>query len=210
MGNLGLNSQYKASVSEPFTLTVKDFDGNGLIDPIMSYYIQGKNHPAYSLDELAAQLPNVRKKYTNYQSFSEAQTSDILTFLDEKDSFTNKIHELASGILLNQGGELSFMKLPVQAQFSMVNAISLKDINNDKLPDLLLAGNNSKMRVRIGNLDANHGQVFVNKGKGVFEFVSQSKSGLNLRGDVKNIAFAGDKLLCGINNAPMKFYQIRK
>lgn len=210
LGNLGLNSQNKASINEPFTQTVKDFDGNGLIDPIMSYYIQGKSHPAYSLDELAAQLPNVRKKYTNYQSFSEAQTSDILTFLDEKDSFTNKIHELASGVLLNQGGELSFMKLPVQAQFSMVNAISLKDINNDKLPDLLLAGNNSKMRVRIGNLDANHGQVFVNKGKGVFEFVPQSKSGLNLRGDVKNIAFAGDKLLCGINNAPMKFYQIRK
>lgn len=210
LGNLGLNTQYKASVSEPFTQTVKDFDGNGLIDPIMSYYIQGKSHPAYSLDELAAQLPNIRKKYTNYQSFSEAQTSDILTFLDEKDSFTNKIHELASGVLLNQGGELSFMKLPVQAQFSMVNAISLKDINNDKLPDLLLAGNNSKMRVRIGNLDANHGQVFVNKGKGVFEFVPQSKSGLNLRGDVKNIAFAGEKLLCGINNAPMKFYQLRK
>lgn len=46
----------------------------------MSYYIQGKSHPAYSLDELAAQLPNLRKKYTDYKSYSEAQTSDILTF----------------------------------------------------------------------------------------------------------------------------------
>lgn len=207
VGNLGLNSQYKASANEPFTLTVKDFDGNGKIDPIMSYYNQGKSHPAYSLDELAAQLPNLRKKYTDYKSYSEAQTSDILTFLDEKESFTNKINELSSGILLNQNGELSFSKLPIAAQFSVVNAISVKDINGDKLPDLLLAGNNSKMRIRIGNLDANHGQVFINKGKGIFEFIPQSKSGLNLRGDVKNMAWIGNKLLFGFNNAPTKMFQ---
>lgn len=209
LGNLGLNSQYKASTNEPFTLTVKDFDGNGLIDPIISYYIQGKSHPAYSLDELAAQVPSIRRRYTNYQSYAEAQTSDILTLLGEKDSFTNKINELSSGILLNQNGELTFSKLPIQAQFSMVNAITLKDVNGDKLPDLFLAGNNSKMRVRIGNLDANHGQLLINKGKGNFEFIPQSKSGFNLRGDVKNIVFSGNKLICGINNASMKIYQMR-
>jgi hypothetical protein len=209
LGNFGLNLQYKASLKEPFTLTVKDFDENGQIDPILSYYIQGKSYPAYSLDELAAQLPNIRKKYTNYQSYAEAQTSDIITFLGEKDAFTNKIYELSSGVLLNQNGEFDFMKLPIQAQFSVVNAIAFKDINGDKLPDLFLAGNNSKMRVRIGNLDANHGQVFINKGKGNFEYLPQSKSGLNLRGDVKNMAFVGNKLLCGINNSPMKIYQLK-
>lgn len=209
VGNLGLNSQYRASVSEPFTLTVKDFDSNSFIDPVMSYFIHGKSHPAYSLDELAAQLPSIRKKYTDYKSYSEAQTNEILQVLDDKDSFTNTIHELASGILLNNGGEFTFMKLPIQAQFSMINTISLRDINGDKLPELFLFGNNSKMRVRIGNLDANHGQMFINKGKGNFEYVSQYKSGLQVRGDAKSIAWANDKLLCGINNSALKIYKLK-
>ena len=207
LGNLGLNSQYKASVNEPFTLTVKDFDGNGSIDPIMSYFIQGQNYPAYSLDELSSQLPSIKKKYTDYKSYSETKTSDLLTLLNDKESFTTQIHELASGILINNNGELSFTKLPIQAQFSMVNAIKLKNMNGDKLPDLILAGNNSKMRVRIGHLDANHGQLFINKGKGNFEYLPQNISGLNIRGDVKNMAFVGDKILFGVNNAPLMIYQ---
>ncbi|AFK03182.1 ASPIC/UnbV domain protein [Emticicia oligotrophica DSM 17448] len=207
VGNMGQNTQYKASLNEPFTLTVKDFDGNGKIDPILSYYIQGKSHPAYSLDELATQVPNLRKQYTNYQSYSEAQTTDVLKFLGDNDSFTNKIFELSSGIIINQGENFIFNKLPIAAQFSMVNTISIKDLNGDKLPDLLLAGNNTKMRARIGNIDANHGQVFINKGGANFEYIPQHKSGLNLRGDVKNMAWAGNKLLFGLNNAPMKIYQ---
>ncbi|MEA5460327.1 VCBS repeat-containing protein [Arcicella sp. LKC2W] len=207
LGNLGLNSQYKASVNEPFTLTVKDFDGNGSIDPIMSHFIQGQNYPAYSLDELSSQLPSIKKKYTDYKSYSETKTSDLLTLLNDKESFTTQIHELASGILLNNNGELNFTKLPIQAQFSMVNAIKFKDINGDKLPDLILAGNNSKMRVRIGNLDANHGQLFINRGKGNFEYLPQNISGLNVRGDVKNMVFVGDKILFGVNNAPLMMYQ---
>lgn len=207
VGNLGLNSQYKASEKEPFSMTVKDFDSNGTLDPILSYFIQGKSYPAYSLDELSAQLPSVRKKYSDYKSYSETQTSDVLTLLNEKDAFTTQINELASGILWNKKGELTFAKLPIQAQFSMVNGIAFKDVDGDNNLDLILVGNNSKMRVRIGNLDANHGQVFLQKAKGTFEYVPQYRSGLNLRGDVKSVALVGDKIIFGVNNAPVKIYQ---
>ena len=44
VGNLGENSKIKASLAEPVSLYISDFDRNGLIDPILSYYKQGKNH----------------------------------------------------------------------------------------------------------------------------------------------------------------------
>ena len=38
VGNRGLNSYLNASVKFPSNLYVKDFDGNGSIDPILTYY----------------------------------------------------------------------------------------------------------------------------------------------------------------------------
>lgn len=207
LGNLGLNTQYQATENEPTTLTVKDFDGNGKIDPIISTYIQGKSYPIYSLDELSAQIPSVRKTYTDYATYAQAETKKMLKVLNDKDSFTLKINELSSGILWNNKGMLNFDELPVEAQFSMVNTIQLKDLNGDNLPDIILAGNNNRMRLRMGNLLANQGQVFINKGNRVFTYLPQYKSGLLLKGDVKNSVWIGDKLVFGINSGSAKMYK---
>ena len=51
-GNWGLNTQLKASKTEPVELFWKDFDNNGSIDPFLCYYIQGKSYPFVSRDEL--------------------------------------------------------------------------------------------------------------------------------------------------------------
>ena len=47
VGNLGLNSVYKASEKEPVCIYAKDFDDNGSMDPIMCRYIQGKEYPVH-------------------------------------------------------------------------------------------------------------------------------------------------------------------
>ena len=52
LGNVGLNTQFKASKREPMTLVYKDFDNNGNIDPLVCYYIQGKSYPMASRDDL--------------------------------------------------------------------------------------------------------------------------------------------------------------
>jgi hypothetical protein len=43
VGNLGLNTQYKVSANEPMRIMAKDFDLNGTLDPVCSYYVQGKS-----------------------------------------------------------------------------------------------------------------------------------------------------------------------
>ena len=39
----------------------KDFDNNGSVDPLFSFYIQQKRYPYITRDELIGQLPVLRK-----------------------------------------------------------------------------------------------------------------------------------------------------
>jgi len=44
-GNWGTNSQFKCSAEKPMQMTFKDFDNNGSVDPIITYYLDGKSYP---------------------------------------------------------------------------------------------------------------------------------------------------------------------
>lgn len=208
IGNYGLNSQWKASETEPVKLFHADFDNNGTVDPILSYYIQGKSYPAYSRDELLEQLAPLKKKYTNYESFSSALMDDILAEFKEKTPSVLEANQLKTIMLVNNGGHYQLKELPVQAQFAPVFAMLSSDLNHDGYVDVILAGNQSHARVRTGNLDANFGQVFINNKKGGFEYLPQSLSGLDLRGDIKDLQLINNKLVAAANNAKVKLYKM--
>jgi hypothetical protein len=61
IGNYGLNTQFHVNEKEPMTVYYKDFDGNGSIDPVICYYINGISYPVYSRDDLTEQLPGLKK-----------------------------------------------------------------------------------------------------------------------------------------------------
>ena len=43
LGNAGTNLQFKATEKEPVELTAGDFNNDGVLDPIVTYFIKGKN-----------------------------------------------------------------------------------------------------------------------------------------------------------------------
>jgi hypothetical protein len=75
----------------------------------------------------------------------------------------------------------------VEVQLSSVNAILPADINSDGKTDLLIGGNKLNLLPQFCRLDASFGHVLVNKGGGDFTQLSSRESGLNLRGEVKDI-----------------------
>jgi len=214
IGNLGWNAQFKASEKEPLTMYYKDFDGNGSVDPIFCYYIDGKSYPAASRDDLTDQLPGLKKKFLEYKSYADATINEMFSPEQLKGAGILKAEILSSVYLQNNGPAGFAMKeLPMQAQYSPVYAIAVADVNKDGKPDLVLAGNNSWTRIKFGQFKANHGQVFTGDGKGNFTYLPQPLSGLNIREDVRSLELVrdGDKqeFIFGINNAALRQYTLR-
>ncbi|MEY4540468.1 MAG: hypothetical protein RLZZ306_2225, partial [Bacteroidota bacterium] len=208
VGNHGQNSQMKVSESQPTEITFKDFDDNGTIDPIMTYYLNGKSYPMSSRDDLLEHLPMLKKKFTDYKSYADAQITDLFNGSELMGSITLKDTNLQTVYLENTGKLLKIKQLPQQAQFSPVYAISAVDVNNDGNKDLILAGNLSTARIKFGKYDASSGTVLLGDGKGNFSTISSGKTGLNLKGDVRNLEVIGKKLVIGVNNERVKVYKM--
>lgn len=207
LGNIGKNSQFNASVSEPASLTYVDFDGNGTVDNFMEYYIQGKPYPPYSRDEVGEQLPMLRRKFLTYKDYSTATFADFFEKEVLKNAVKKEIQETETLILENRNGSYVVHRLPIEAQYSSVFDVLITDFNKDGKKDLLLVGNNSRMRLRMGKIDANFGQLFINEGSFNFSYIPQKQAGLALKGDARSVIDINRKIVVGVNNGFTQVYK---
>ena len=214
LGNQGLNNQFTASEQQPLQLYYKDFDGNGIIDPVFCYYIHGIAYPAASRDDLTGQIPGLKKKFIAYSSYADATITDLFSTDQLKDAPSLKVAMTSSIFLKNEGPAGLLQKpLPIEAQYAPIYAIDTLDINQDGKPDLMMAGNNAWTRIRFGRYRANHGTVFIGDGKGNFTYMPQNESGLAIRGDVRSIVQMNTahskEMLIGIADGPVQAYQLK-
>jgi len=208
-GNMGTNTQFQVSPGEPAEMHYADFDENGSVDPILSFFMQGKSYPYVTRDELLGQLAYLRSKFTTYTSYADAGIRDI--FDDEKLSKAKKLsanHMHTTLFLSKADGTYSIGTLPRQAQYAPVYQVSLEDFNADGHEDILLLGNNGYFKLRLGRFDANYGTLLTGDGTGNFTYVPQHKSGLHLRGDVRSAIRIRDLLFLGIYGEGIKTVRI--
>jgi len=211
VGNQGLNSQVKASEREMASLYYKDFDSNGTVDPILSFYVQGKNYPYITRDELVMQMSSMGARYPDYKSYADVMLNDL--FSDKELSSAQKLeanHLQTTLFLSTPQGKYQTTNLPIEAQFSPTFAITSLDYNQDGKKDLWVGGNISQGRLRLGKFDANYGLLLQGDGTGKFTSVPQAKSGFKLTGDVRSVVTMGDYLLFGINQGAVKAYRVKK
>jgi hypothetical protein len=209
-GNQGWNNQFRASEKEPMELFYKDFDGNGSVDPILCYYLQGKPYPAFSRDDIMEQMPGLKKQFLYYTDFADAGLNDLFDSDEREDMQQLRANELATVILKNNGRQFTPQSLPAEAQYAPVYAITVLDANGDGKKDVLLAGNNSYTRIKFARFDAGRGTLLLNDGKGGWKYASQSVSGLGLWGNVRAAAQLGDHLVFGRNDGTASVYQLKR
>ena len=98
-------------------------------------------------------------------------------------------------------------------QLSSVNAIHCMDINNDGKIDIISGGNQFDFIPQLERLDASMGDVLINDGRGNFTWVEPGQSGLNLRGQLRDIAeihgHGKDYLLFLQNDEYPVLYQVK-
>src|SRR5258708_4785989 len=206
VGNFGMNNQMKPSPKQPVSIFYSDIDANGSVDSILTYFIMGKEYPYPNRDELTEQVPSIKKRFNDFESYSNATISDILKPDELKKSKKLSASTFETSIYLNTGKGFRKVNLPIQAQYAPVFSILVEDFNHDSKPDLLLVGNLEKTRVRTGKYSGDCGFIFTGDGKGNFEYMPQYRSGLSLSGDVKHVISDSKCLIFGINNSAVKVY----
>jgi hypothetical protein len=157
-----------------------------------------------SRDELLDQMTTMRPRFTDYKSYASAVLTDVLSADERTGATTLRADRLQTTVFVSgpAGKKYQLARLPIEAQYTPIFAITTTDYNADGRKDLLLGGNITHSRIRFGSNDAGLGLLLQGDGKGNFTSVSQARSGLTIRGDIRSFTWVNDLLLTGVNNQP--------
>lgn len=214
-GNLGLNLKFKASPERPFSVKVKDFDGNGSNDIYLAYYDQdGSLCPVRGRQCSSQQMPFIKEKFKTYNEFAKASFDEVLGDLAEG-AIEHEVKMFESVYIENLGGgEFEIHKLPMAAQTAPVFGILPRDWNGDGHMDILLAGNYYEREIETTRSDAGIGTMLLGDGKGGFNPISPSENGIIAYLDVRSLATVENSqkqplVLILNNNFGMQVYEAR-
>lgn len=213
LGNKGTNTSYKASKTNPMKLFTNDFDNNGTIEQITTQSIDGRDVPIHLKQELAKQIPSIKKKNLSYADYSKKTFQELFSEEVVDNSIQKTVNIQESVIAINKGnGKFEIKLLPKEVQFSCVNAITTMDVNNDGILDLILGGNQYEFKPQFSRLDANYGGVLLGNKKGAFSWVSYNQSGFFIKGEIKQLKTIKDKnksisIIAVVNNDTPKIFK---
>ena len=156
-GNSGINSKWHPTIERPVKLYLDDFDQNQQADPVIIYPYGNLNIPFATKDKLAAQLPFVKKRFTQYKDFAKVSSIKSLLGKNEEEILqTKQLNELRSMIFLNQNGvRFDNQPLPPIAQQSSIESFSINKSNGD----IAFVGNSKSWVVELGSSLANSGGI---------------------------------------------------
>ncbi len=204
LGNLGLNTRLVASDSGPATLLVKDFDGNGFVEPVVATYSGGRRYPIALRDDLIRAVPTLKSRYLNYEDYAVASVEDIFPEQERAGAIERSVQTFASALLRNDGnGRFTLVPLPAEAQVAPIYGILARDADGDGVLDLLLVGNFDGFKPDIGRASEGRGLVLRSDGKGGFTPLPTSASGFDVPGqsrDVQRVRTRGGELIVVARN----------
>ncbi|MGO4912723.1 VCBS repeat-containing protein [Leeuwenhoekiella sp. W20_SRS_FM14] len=173
-GNWGLNTRLTASLEKPLSLYRYDFDANGKIDPVTTYFYKDTETILATKDEIVKQIPPLNKKFLSYHAFAQAHIEDLFSKEKLKKADKKKVFTLETTYFENTGNStFKVHKLPFMTQISSTKAIFTDDFNSDGFKDILLLGNDSEISTQLGRQDASHGIFLLNNGQGSFNYTTQ-------------------------------------
>ena len=211
VGNLGLNTRLHATPTEPARMYVKDFDGNGFPEQIVTCYENGVSLPLALRDELTAALPYLKPRYPKYSDYA-GQTVEQVFGSGLDGAIVKQAETFATTLALsNRDGSYTLVPLPREAQIAPVYGILAGDFDRDGNLDLLLAGNFEGVQPAIGQMSASYGLFLRGDGHGGFKPVGASASGFFVPGQARDIqrlrTRRGDLYIVARNNDRPLFFR---
>jgi len=221
IGNLGLNSFYKASDNYPVSVYAADFDNNGSYDAFTSIFLPSsqedrtmREFPANGRDDAVKQMIGMRSKFQNYRSYANATIDQLFSPEQKEKSMVLRANQFYSSYCRNEGnGKFSILPLPVEAQFSRLKGMVSGDFNRDGNPDLAAIGNDWGTEVLTGRYDAFNGLILLGDGNGNFKPLPLGESGFFVPGNGREIVSllnpSGNLILAASQNrGPLKIFKL--
>ena len=170
-GNDGLNTRFHPDSDGQATLFASDFDGNGAVDPIVTFRDDnGDLVPIATKGMMIKQLPKLKKKYVRAATYSRATIGDVFSAAELQAATRYDLETVSTSVIRRSGDGWSVQALPRMAQVAPARSIRSADFNGDGLRDLLIVGNDYGMQVETGRVDAGNGTLLLNDGNGGWTF----------------------------------------
>lgn len=187
--NMGKNHFLNVSEDRPAQLLVKDFDGNGFIDPVLFSYAKDQNQyyqsfPVTFWGNLTSQSPYFRGRFNNYHEFASSSLDD---YLAEIEDFELLNFNFDSSVLIENRGDEGFAikDLPRVTQIAPLYDVEVIHLNNGN-SELVFIGNDYGNEAFYGPFDALNGLHF-NVEAGAFDLIQPEKSGFYVPGNARSI-----------------------
>ncbi|MCF7560471.1 VCBS repeat-containing protein [Sabulilitoribacter multivorans] len=204
-GNKGTNSFF----NEGIRMYVSDFDNNGTVEQIICYKRGNNYYPILDRDELISQIASLKQKLLFYKDFSNATIQTIFSKEQLDKAIILDINTTKTTLFINKNNTFKAQDLPVEIQYSNVEAIVVFDVNSDGNLDVIFGGNQYLVKPQFGRQDASRGWLLYGDDKHQFNNVIP----LNIKGQIRdfNIGKINDRnyLLTTINNDSLKVYEIK-
>ena len=211
-GNIGLNSRYQPVENEPIEIWAADFDENGSIDPIITYWNEGKRRYIRERFKLFSQMPTLNRKFVRFDQFAKATLDSIIDSTAQATCYYKAATQMQSGIFVNNGTNYTFKPFPMLAQVSPILGITALHVHSSPFPELICTGNMFGAEDDVVRYDAGRGLVLRSKGGGLYEPVPSSETGFYVTGDMRrnvvvNVGKDGKRyVICALHNtAPQTF-----
>ncbi|MGA2693518.1 MAG: FG-GAP-like repeat-containing protein [Opitutaceae bacterium] len=189
VGNVGLNTQYRADPKHPALLFSGAFSGGSSTQLIEAYYEGDKLYPWRTRTDLGAAIPSILKRFPTFDSYGRATLGEILG--EDKLAKAQRFAatELRSGVFLSQpDGTYRFEALPRIAQISPLQGMVTGDFDGDGHTDVYAVQNSFAPIPAVGRFDGGLSQLLRGDGKGHLAAATPLESGLIVPGDAKALA----------------------
>ena len=212
LGNIGENFYLRPDREHPVKLWLNDFDGSGTVDQFLTRRVEDRDMPVFLKREITEQFPALKKGNLKHAEYAKKSVQELFSKELVSKARVKEFNYCQSVVAYGDGkGHFEVKALPQPVQLSGMKAALVRDLDGDGKADLLTGGNLYNFPPQFGRLDGNYGTVLLNRGGGNWELMENSRSGLLLRGEVKDIRWVNNRyVLVLMNNRAPVVYEMRK
>ena len=211
----GRNTPWHATADRPYELVVGNFGGSGLgLVFARRDSASGREMPVQPLTQLGTAIPAIRDRITTFAEYSKSSVDQILG-----PTASQAVRVGATSfdhiVMLNRGDHFETHALPPIAQAAPASGIVVADFDGDGHEDIFLSQNFFPTELETPRFDAGVGLLLRGDGKGGFQPMAVSESGIAMPGDQRGAAAAdydGDgrvDLAVGENGGPTALWHNR-